>query len=569
MIKLVKITIQNFMSYGNSPTTFMFDGYKFTLIRGKNGSGKSTIVLDAVIFALYGRAYRDINKNQLINSINKTGLLVDLDFEIGNDKFKIVRGIKPNVFDIFKNDSLIEQNAAVKDYQEYLEKQILRVGEKTFKQVAILGSSSYVPFMKLRQFERRELVDSLMNIEVFTDMYSILRERSNITKDELKEIERKIELAKHDATAQLKLISVLRQHAETKADDFDAELKEHNDKLVELTKKIESLKSEYNFIVASTPTYDIAKYTSLTEEYAVLKNTISTTTKRLSEIEHMISCPTCSQNVSEDHKRTIRDSADNVIATATTRQEDVLSVLSDLSRDRKKSDEMQSSAKTVKFEIAAVQHQYDSTMNNISKIESKKSVSTETVDIASEELKLSKIKEHALSLIETKRKISEEKQIQEVAQVLLKDSGIKTAVISEYLPVLNQLINNYLAKFEFFVEFTLDENFNEVIKSRGRDSFSYSSFSEGEKKKLDFAILMAFRQLASMKNSVKTNLLVLDEILDDSLDIETRAKAQEIVTSIPDANVIVVSHAETSNEGFDRTIVVDKIGDFSVYHETD
>ena len=569
MIKLIKITIQNFMSYGNSPTTFYFDGYKFTLIRGKNGSGKSTIVLDAVIFALYGRAYRDINKNQLINSINKSGLFVELDFEIGNDKFKICRGIKPNVFDIFKNDELIEQNSAVKDYQDYLEKNILRVGEKTFKQVAILGSSSYVPFMKLRQFERRELVDSLMNIEVFTNMYSILKDRSNITKDELKEIERKIEFAKHEATSQLKLISVLRQHASSKADDFEIELSELNEKLTEQNLTIETLNTEYETIVSSIPKFDTATFNKLNDELVLLKNTISVTKKRLAEIEHLSTCPTCSQTVSEQHKETIQNDTAAKSAIATSRKSIVEESIAEFRQEKKHIESMFDSASDIKLKISSATTTKDDIIANISKLESKKSATTETIDIETEEEKLSAIKTKALGLIDAKRKISEEKQIQDVAHALLKDTGIKTAVIAEYLPVLNQLINNYLGMFEFFVEFTLDENFNEVIKSRGRDSFSYSSFSEGEKKKLDFAILMAFRQLASMKNSVKTNLLVLDEILDDSLDIETRAKAQEIVTSIPNANVIVVSHAETSNEGFDRTIVVDKIGDFSVYSETD
>lgn len=565
MIFIKKITYKNFLSYGNAPTTITLNTHKATLIRGKNGHGKS-VWLDLVLYALYGKPYRDINKNQLINSINGGSLLVDIEFSINGVEYQIVRGQKPQVFDIFRNGELIEQNAATRDYQAFLESNILKVSEKTFKQIAVLGSASYIPFMQLSASQRRELVESILDIEVFSKMNTVLKERIASTKEELTTIGHKLDIKKAEAIAQQKLIKVMQENTKARVDEYETK---RAGLLLELAKwgmSVNDLQQELDQMNGAEPEFDQAKYDIVTANISNATRDIKAFKKKLTTIEHIESCPTCLQEVSKAHIKNVGTDINGTIASleATLRlwEEDLVILnhakdalyahLADYNDTSKLLTDHMREQNAIQTQIADI----DETIKNIL---------SNTDDISTEEAKLKSLGEAAMKMIERKNTLSEEKHLQDVAAQLLKDTGIKTAVVREYLPVLNQLINKYLAMFDFFVDFSLDESFTEVIKSRGRDIFSYSSFSEGEKRRIDFAILMSFRQLAALKNSAKTNVLIFDEIVDGAFDLEARQQFNDLLSNIPNSNVIVISHASADTEAYDRVIHVEKKGDFSVY----
>lgn len=562
MIHIKQVTCKNFLSYGNTPYTFKLDTHRSTLIRGRNGHGKSTI-LDVIMFALYGKPYRNINKPQLINSINKAELLVEIDFVIAGIEYKVVRGLKPNVFDIFKNGVLVEQDAAMRDYQELLETQILKVGEKTFKQIAVLGSASYVPFMQLGAGQRRELIESILDIEIFSQMNIILKDRVAATKEEYKSAESVIAAKKAEAVAQQKLISVMKNNTK----DRITELQEQRKQLVEhsevVSGKIEALNEQLSRLVE--PEFDEKRFEKLEDLLSTASRAHKSLLTQIARINELDECPTCLQKVTEDHAHSVES---DLSVKATSLTDDIAKYKEELQLFNAQKEQLfvyTNKVQEIKQEIQLHVPDLNYTIKNIHRLdESIASYTGEASDIDAEEAKLKKIAAEAITLIERKNALSEEKHLQEVAIQLLKDTGIKTSVVKEYLPILNQLINKYLAMFDFFVDFTLDESFTEVIRSRGRDIFSYSNFSEGEKRKIDFSILMAFRQLAALKNSAKTNLLMFDEILDGNLDLNARDVAHEIITNIPDANVIVISHASANPDDFDRILQVEKQGDFSV-----
>lgn len=565
MIVLKKISVKNFLSYGNAPTIFDLDTIKSTLVRGKNGSGKSTIFLDAVIYALYGKPYRNINKPQLINSINKSDMLVELDFTIGSIEYKIVRGMKPAVFDIFANGILVEQDAATRDYQGYLESNILKINEKTFKQIAVLGSASYIPFMQLSAAQRRELIESILDIEVFSKMNTVLKDRIAATKEEFKAIEHKVDLKRTEAGAQQKLIKVMQENTKSRVAEYETEraqlllqLSEHETKRDTYCSSIDQLQE---------PEFDSTKYESVSLRISTITKEIASLTKKLKDIKKLDTCPTCLQGVDHTHINHVGAKMESAIHNFNS---DLVLLETELNALQTSRDTLYAYLDEHK-KLSTLQleetKECDSIKKRIANIDDTiKGILSNTDNLDVETEKLRSIGASAVQLLERKNVLSEEKHLQDVASQLLKDTGIKTAVVKEYLPVLNQLINKYLSMFEFFVDFTLDESFNEVIKSRGRDVFSYSNFSEGEKRRIDFAILMAFRQMAALKNSAKTNLLVLDEIVDGSFDLDARSMFNDLIDSIPNSNVIVISHADANSEAYQRVIQIEKRGDFSVYN---
>jgi DNA repair exonuclease SbcCD ATPase subunit len=513
-----------------------------------------------LIYALYGVPYRKINKPQLINSINRGDMLVEVDFSVNGAKYQVRRGIKPHVFDILHNGKLIDQDAAVRDYQKFLETQILKVSEKTFKQIAVLGAASYVPFMQLPAFHRRELVESILDIEIFSRMNSVLRDRLAQSKDEMSRIESSLELKKSQATSQKKLIDVLKENNASRISDYETEAASHTENKEALTAQKEVLEGT----IAAFPEWDGAEYEELTTSIAVIEREIKALKKQMNSFDSLTSCPTCLQAVGEEHKHHV----DSKFATNLVAKEDVLQkkkdTLESILPAKAAYDESVSKNQRTQQEIKNLKNMISMVDNSIKTLRDKITSANNSYSVIEDEQeKLKSLATEALSLIERKNSLSEEKHIQDVAQQLLKDSGIKTAVVREYLPVLNQLVNKYLSMFDFFVDFTLDENFSEVIRSRGRDTFSYSSFSEGEKRRIDFAILMAFRQLAAMKNSARTNVLIFDEILDSNLDLLARDQVHDMITNMDGANVIVISHADAKSDDFDRVLVCEKVGDFS------
>lgn len=563
MILITKVSCKNFLSYGNAMTSFDLSSHKATLIRGKNGHGKS-VILDLLLYGLYGRPYRQINKPQLVNSINRGDMLVEIEFKVGATEYIVRRGIKPNIFDIFKDGELIEQTAAIKDYQSFLETQILKIPERTFKQIAVLGSASYVPFMKLQAWQRRELVESILEIEVFSVMNVILKERINSTREEFNLNTTKIEAKKNEAIAQQKLIKVIEQNFSQRVEDHNNQIDILKEDLQALTAKIYTAETSLESAVGIV--YDSKLLDANTRKINSVNQEIKTAQKKVKEFDHIEKCPTCLQEVSAEHIDLVHKEFNSLLSTLNNSLEKLQVNRIPLVEEEQAWHQQLFDRTEIKNQISQWKEDSRKLQESIDSISTKiQGILSDTSNLEIEKERLKDIAKSALCLVERKNHLSEEKHLQDVAQQLLKDTGIKTAVVKEYLPILNQLINKYLSMFDFFVDFTLDESFEEVIKSRGRDVFSYSSFSEGEKRRIDFAILMAFRQLAAMKNSAKTNILVLDEIVDGAFDLEARAAFNDLLINIPNSNIIVISHADASTEQYDRVIQVEKQGDFSSY----
>lgn len=567
MIIFKTLSWRNFLSTGNSTTEVLLDKSYSTLIVGINGAGKSTI-LDALTFVLFGKPFRNINKPSLCNSINGKNCVVEIEFSIGTNDYKIVRGMKPSVFEIWHNGSPIDQDAASKDYQTMLEQQILRLNYKTFTQVVILGSASFVPFMQLTAHQRREVIEDILDIRVFSTMNQILKERMLDNKDQLTSIENKISIAKNAVDVQKKLITTIMsskrdQVAQIKKqiEDNEAEINtnnvrwgELNEKIKNLTESIEDVDNLEQLIQASI------------KAKSKLAHTKEQTQKNLSFFKDNETCPSCSQGIPHEHKHNII----NVLSEDIVELDGNIDIIEDaydkLLARQKKIDEVNKELLSLNVQCNTISSTNSTLMKQNKKLtEDIENANKDTADVDAERKKLKEIADEALLLIEKKNDLFQEKQIQEVSSILLKDTGIKTAIIKEYLPVMNKLINGYLSAMDFYVHFELDEAFNEVIKSRFRDEFTYASFSEGEKMRIDLAILFTWRQIAKMKNSVNTNLLILDEIFDSSLDNSGTDYFLSVMNALGDkSNVFVISHkGDQLFDKFHSVIKFEKKNDFS------
>ena len=568
MIVFKSISYQNFLSTGNVPNVIQLNRSVSTLIIGKNGEGKSTI-LDALTFALFGKPFRNINKPQLCNSINQKNCLVELEFDIGTTSYKVRRGIKPNLFEIFCDGKMMNQDAAVKDYQKILEQQILKLNYKTFTQVVILGSASFVPFMQLPQWQRREVIEDILDISVFSTMNQILKERMNETKELIQSIDNKIAISKSAAESQKKIINSLVSSKKEQVDSILAqitsnedEIKKNTEKVAELLERIQSLTKECE---------DVNKLKKDVNELNKLRARLSTNKEKIEEtlsfFEDNTVCPSCSQGIPHEHKENILK---DIQSQCSSLDEKILT----LEEANNKLQERQAKLDQLNGEILSLNILVNSTnatnmtLNEQNKKLEKqiKEAKSDTSNIDAERKKLSEIADEAMKLLEKKKELNEQRIVEDVSYNLLKDTGIKTAIIREYLPVMNKLINNYLNAMDFYVHFELDESFNETIKSRYRDEFSYASFSEGEKMRIDLAILFTWRHIAKMKNSVNTNLLILDEIFDSSLDNSGTDYFLSIMNAFGEkSNVFVISHkGDQLFDKFHSVIKFEKKGNFSV-----
>ena len=559
---------QNFMSTGNVGTTIRLDGAPTTLIIGKNGHGKSTL-LDVLCFALYGKAFRNITKNQLINSVNGKACKVAVEFDTEGKNYKVVRGIKPNLFEIYIEGKLVQQDAATKDYQKILEKQILKMNQKTFTQVVILGSSSFTPFMKLGASHRREVIEDILDIKIFSTMGVVLKDKVSETKTELAEVTQKIANLKTQIEAQRNLIEVMKKSKEDST-------KETTEKIDIYKRRIEALEKDVTILEGQikdkTAEIDAMTQTILAEQPAVdvLRDLQSSMKTWSDEREFYMThdeCPTCKQGIDADHKaHTIEDIegamdiGEENIKTFTARV-DALKKLARECQDKK--DEL----RQLEIDRAGITSEIKSIRQNIVDAEdSLVAQAADTGDLDAEKGKLKILAAAITSLLEEKIELTEKRNLQEVATALLKDSGIKTNVVREYLPLMNKLINKYLQVQDSFIQFEIDEQFEETIKSRYRDEFSYASFSEGERQRIDLAILFTWRQIARMKNSANTNLLILDEVMDGSLDTEGNDSAQDLIDALAKdgTHVFVVTHSVDKHiDKFDRTLKFEKKGNYS------
>ena len=554
MITFEKIRWKNFLSTGNSFTEIEFNRSPSTLVVGENGSGKSTM-LDAVCFALFNKPFRKISKTQLINSINNKKLVVEIEFRIGGKQYKVIRGVKPNIFEIYLNDNMIDQDAAVRDTQKYLEESILKMNFKSFTQIVILGSASFTPFMQLPTASRREIIEDILDIEIFTTMNGVLRDHIAVLRDEIRDVETEVEVAKQKATVQRKYIEQLEKDKKIKVD----KIKEKIDELIEATTDLETKLSEAS---AEKESHDDPKERKrkLDGIKDKLESNLRKARKELNFYHDTDECPTCKQGLTHDFKEEKQKEKSERIQQLETGLLDMDMEYSAVHDAIEKYDEIVTNITELQSEIISQERYKNRLTLELNEAE------TNVADIDEEKNKLKTLAKDVVDKNVIKTNKGEEQHYNTAAASLLKDTGIKTRVIRQYLPIINQLVNKYLAAMDFFVHFDLDEKFNETIKSRHRDKFSYSSFSEGEKQRIDLALLFTWRTIAKMKNSASTNLLLLDEVFDSSLDNNGVDYVMNLLNTIgEETNVFVISHkGDQLFDKFRNQIKFEKIRNYSV-----
>ena len=566
MLIFKKITWKNFLATGAVANSIDLDNHTSTLITGKNGEGKST-VLCALTFVLFGRPFRNVNKGQLINSINKKNCLVEVEFEVNGHKYNVKRGIKPNVFEILCDGDLVNQDAAAKDYQKVLEQQILKLNFKTFTQVVILGSATYVPFMQLPAAQRREVIEDILDIRVFSVMNQILKEKAVSIKDQISQVENEINNHKVKIQSQKKLIDALEANRQSVIASLTQKIDANNAAIEAANTEIDSLNTTIDDLKPKTNTSQITEAVSQAGKMKVkIKTNIDRCNHDVEFFNNNTSCPTCSQEIAHNHKEKVLEEINNQITDHQTKLDQVTTALDKLN---KKLEEATKVADQIRDCSIAISVQANTikvlTEQNTDLANEMTNAAANIGNLTEEKGKMKQYAEGAIELVGKKTDLLDTRQLHDVAGLLLKDTGIKTAIIREYLPVMNKLINKYLGAMDFFVKFELDESFQEVIKSRNRDVFTYDSFSEGEKRRLDLAILFTWRQIAKMKNSVNTNLLLLDEILDGALDAGGIDYFLNIMNQFGEhTNVFVISHkVHQMVDRFDHVVRFEKKNDFS------
>ena len=568
MILFKSVQWKNFLSTGNSPNKVLLDKSPTTLIIGKNGEGKSTI-LDALCFSLFGKPFRNINKGQLINSINGKGCLVEIEFDISGKEYKIIRGIKPHVFEIWCNGELMNQDAAVRDYQKVLEQQILKLNYKTFTQVVILGSASFVPFMQLPSSQRREVIEDILDIRIFSTMNQLLKEKAQGTKNEIQRIEAEILNAKAKVESQQTLIKTISDAKTESLRGIQAKIDANNAQISTTSGEIGNLISEINNLKSS-----ISGKEKLLEDIETAKTVRTKLNQKVETCGHTAEfftendvCPQCSQDIPEDHKSKIIHDLHAKMQDSNSKINELEQILENLQTNLSNVETIIAQITDKNIELSTKNSTV--TLLNTQIEDLRKEIETSkanTADVDTEKAKLKQLAQETLDKIKTKTSLNEMRNIEDVANVLLKDTGIKTAIIREYLPIMNKLINKYLNAMDAYIHFELDEAFNESVKSRFRDDFTYASFSEGEKMRIDLAILFTWRQIAKMKNSVNTNLLLLDEIFDSSLDTAGTDYFLNLMNQFGDkSNIFVISHkGDQLFDKFRSVIRFEKRNDFSV-----
>lgn len=566
MIIFETLRWKNFLSTGNSWSEINFLDSKTSLIVGQNGAGKSTM-LDALSFALFGRSHRNISKPQLVNSINKKGTVVEVTFKTSGQQWKVVRGIKPNTFEIWQNGKMINQSSHSKEYQKILEQNIVKLNHKSFHQIVVLGSSSFIPFMQLSATHRREVIEDLLDINVFSKMNLLLREKNSILRDKIKDIAYQIDLITNKIETQRKYIKDIKllteQNITEKKDKIDAAQKEIDELQKEnatlsvdvensqgpLEQELQKLRSKSNAIMQYS---------------AQFKQQMGNVAKDAKFYEDNETCPTCSQDISEQLRQSKLESArakarelQSAMGRATEESTTINQSMERISSELESVREKQSTIHSNNQAIARIQSEIRDLEDYIS--------GSGVADLNQSKTDLDNYLADKNNKLDDKLKLLDQKSYNEVMSEMLKDSGIKTKIVKQYIPIINKFVNQYLQVLDFFVSFNLDESFSETIRSRHRDSFTYDSFSEGEKQRIDLALLFTWRLIAKMKNSVATNLLILDETFDSSLDHEGVENLMKIIYTLGDeTNVYVISHKGDLLDGkFERKLEFVKEKNFS------
>jgi len=545
MIKFEKVRWKNFLSTGLNFTEINLTKSPNTLIIGNNGAGKSTI-LDALCFGLFGKPFRKINKPQLPNSINQADCIVEIEFSIGKKQYKVVRGIKPNTFEVYCNGTLVDQDAKAKDYQEHLEKFILKLNYKSFTQVVILGSASFVPFMQLSPADRRAIIEDLLDIQIFSSMNGVVKEKMAVIKDTSTKNKYEMDLTSEKINFQKQSIEEHRKHNDAEIEKKQKDITDSEEQVKKLNKDIELIQKHIDVLNSK-----ISDQMAMQKKSGKLVQLESKLESRLKKIEKEVGfyhdnsdCPTCKQGIEQEFR-------EQQITTLNNTKVEVNDALTGIAKQiAETSDRIDAIQKIIQHiqshnneivkhnsTIIAVNSFIGKLQNEINELSNRKN------NLEEENAKLKELKTELAALIAKQEELANEKQYYEFAGNLLKDTGIKTKIIRQYLPIMNKLINKYLTAMDFFVNFNINESFEETIKSRHRDEFSYANFSEGEKMRIDLALLFTWRQIAKLKNSTNTNLLILDEVFDSSLDgVGTEEFLKLIHEMGNDTNIFVISH---------------------------
>ena len=571
MIVFEKVRWKNFLSTGNVFSEIDLQRSRTNLIVGHNGSGKSTI-LDALTFSLFGKPFRKISKSMLVNSVNEKDTMVEVEFSIGKNSYQVIRGIKPNKFMVYCNGQPWDEDAKAVDQQKNLEQNVLKMNFKSFTQIVVLGSSTFVPFMRLPGQQRREIIEDILDIQVFSVMNSRLKDKIRENNEEIKDLDYQLHLLEEKIELQKQYMLELKKKTDAEIDKKKEKIKEYQqeeesslENIRDLTDQVTNLSTEMEEYSKSS-----SKLKKLNTFLIKLNQKLQTCKKEHKFFEDNHVCPTCTQDLSDDFRSEKIEEGKTKLDEMNIGYEELQIAIKDEEERNEKFLELTQEVNTKNTTITNINYQLMSIRSNIDEISKEiKELEGSTPDKKAEFVKLEGLIEDKKVTKKNCAVSKKDRDVLQVATTLLKDSGIKTRIIKTYLPTMNKLINQFLQSMDFYVNFTLNENFEETIKSRYRDVFSYESFSEGEKARIDISLLLTWRSIAKLKNSVDTNLLILDEIFDGSLDQSGTSDLGWILRNFDDnTNVFVISHKTILDDKFDRTITVNKDKNYSTLEET-
>ena len=571
MIVFEKVRWKNFLSTGNVFSEIDLQRSRTNLIVGHNGSGKSTI-LDALTFSLFGKPFRKISKSMLVNSVNEKDTMVEIEFSIGKNSYQVIRGIKPNKFMVYCNGQPWDEDAKAVDQQKNLEQNVLKMNFKSFTQIVVLGSSTFVPFMRLPGQQRREIIEDILDIQVFSVMNSRLKDKIRENNEEIKDLDYQLHLLEEKIELQKQYMLELKKKTDAEIDKKKEKIKEYQQEeesslgnIRDLTDQVTNLSTEMEEYSKSS-----SKLKKLNTFLIKLNQKLQTCKKEHEFFEDNHVCPTCTQDLSDEFRADKIEEGKTKLDEMNVGYEELQTAIKDEEKRNEKFLELTQEVNTKNTTITNINYQLMSIRNNIDEISKEiKELEGSTPDKKAEFVKLERLIEDKKATKKNCAVSKKDRDVLQVATTLLKDSGIKTRIIKTYLPTMNKLINQFLQSMDFYVNFTLNENFEETIKSRYRDVFSYESFSEGEKARIDISLLLTWRSIAKLKNSVDTNLLILDEIFDGSLDQSGTSDLGWILRNFDDnTNVFVISHKTILDDKFDRTITVNKDKNYSTLEET-
>ena len=570
MIIFEKIRWKNFLSTGNVFSEIDLESNRTNLIVGSNGAGKSTI-LDALTFSLFGKPFRKISKGSLVNSINEKDCMVEIEFRIGKLEYKVVRGIKPNKLEIYCNGQLWNQESTLVEQQKNFEVNVLKMNYKSFTQIVVLGSSTFVPFMKLPGAQRRDIIEDILDIQVFSTMNVLLKDKIRENNEELRDVDYQLDLLKDKIEIQKQNMLSLQQRTQEEINRKQEKVNEYKKTELQGAEDVSLLTQQIGNLNEEMKTYQKSsdKLAKLNTFMIKMTHKMNTCKKEHEFFEDNHVCPVCTQDLADDFREEKIASGKNKVDEMTIGWNDLNAAIEQEENRFAKFTELSTEVNELNTSLNQTNYEITSIRKTINDINQEiDDLTKDNADAKAEYETLKSLVGEKKELASQLEECRKDKDTLSVASKLLKDSGIKTRIIKTYLPTMNKMISHYLQSMEFYVNFTLDENFEETIKSRYRDVFSYESFSEGEKARIDIALLLTWRSIAKLKNSVDTNLLILDEIFDGSLDQSGSSELSWILRNFDDrTNVFVISHKESMNDKFERTIIVEKPKNYSTLHE--